>query len=115
MVLIIRERATLEQVEQMLQTLRIYIKIVVDIERGILAGGSEMHVDCEDALLDDGSRQQDIWGANWYPFTQEIAYDSLINLRPRQNRSMEIQNPDIRERVYQITIQLIGDYEPEFR
>ncbi|MHC5747382.1 MAG: DUF5674 family protein [Nostoc sp.] len=41
MVLIIRERATLEQVELMLQTLRVYIKVAVDIERGILAGGGE--------------------------------------------------------------------------
>lgn len=38
----------------------------------------------------DGSRQEAIWGANWNPFTQDIVYESLINIRPRQNRAMEI-------------------------
>jgi hypothetical protein len=32
--LIIKERATLEQIDQMLQTLGLYIKMAVDIERG---------------------------------------------------------------------------------
>ena len=38
----------------------------------------------------DGSRQEAIWGANWNPFTQDIVYESLINIRPRQNRALEI-------------------------
>jgi hypothetical protein len=108
LVLIIKERATLEQVEQMLQTLGLYIKIAVDIERGILAGGGEKHAYCEAALLEDGSRQRDIWGADWIPFNQSIAYESIIN-----NRSMIIQNPEIRERVKKIAQELIGGYEPE--
>ena len=103
MVIIIKERGTLEQVEQMLQTLRIYIKVTVDIERGILAGGGEKHALCEAALLEDGSKQRDIWGADWTPFDQSIAYESIINIRPSQNnRSMIIQNIVIQERVKQI-------------
>ncbi|MBN3909055.1 MAG: hypothetical protein HWQ35_21615 [Nostoc sp. NMS1] len=114
MVLIIKERATLEQFEQMLQTLGLYIKIAIDIERGILAGGGEKHAYCEAALLEDGSRQRDIWGADWIPFNQSIAYESIINIRPSQNnRSMIIQNPEIRERVKKIAQELIGGYEPE--
>lgn len=46
MIVIIRKHATLEQVEQMLETLRVYIKVAVDIERGILAGGGEKHAWC---------------------------------------------------------------------
>ncbi|MFB2923395.1 DUF5674 family protein [Aerosakkonema funiforme] len=43
------------------------------------------------------------------PITQEVGYESLINIRPRQNnRSMEIQDPVIRERVAQIVQQLLG-------
>lgn len=116
MILIITERATLQQVEQMLQTLELYIKVAVDIERGILAGGGEKHAFCEAALLEDGSRQRDIWGADWIPFNQSIAYESIINIRPSQNnRSMLIQDPAIRERVRKITQELIGGYEPEIR
>jgi len=116
LVLIIKERATLEQVEQMLQTLGLYIKIAVDIKREILAGGGEKHAYCEAALLEDGSRQLDIWGADWTPFDQSIAYESIINIRPSQNnRSMLIQDTAIKERVKQIAQELIGGYEPEFR
>ncbi len=112
----IRARATLEQVELMLQNLRVYIKVAVDIEKGILAGGGQKHAFCEAALLEDGSRQRDIWGADWTPFDQSIAYESIINIRPSQNnRSMLIQDPAIRERVKKITQELIGGYEPEFR
>lgn len=110
MIYLIEERATKEQIEDMLETLSSYIKLAVDIERGILAGGGEMHADCESVLLQHGSKQVDIWGADWYLLTQEIGYESLINIRPRQNnRSMEIQDPVIRERVAQIVQKLLGE------
>jgi hypothetical protein len=116
LVLIIKQRATLEEFHQMLQTLELYIKIAVDIERGILAGGGEKHAFCEAALLEDCSRQRDIWGADWTHFDQSIAYESIINIRPSQNnRSMLIQDPEIKERVKQIAQKLIGGYEPEIR
>jgi len=116
LILIIQEPATPKQIEQMLQTLELYIKIAVDIEQGILAGGGEKHAECELALLANGSHQKDLWGADWMPYTQTMAYESIINIRPSQNnRSMIIQDPTIRERVTQITQRLIGGYEPELR
>ncbi|MFL9458511.1 MULTISPECIES: DUF5674 family protein [Nostocales] len=90
MILIIRTRATPEQMEQMLEELKFYIKLAVDIDRCILAGGADMHYFCEQALLEDGRSQQNIWGAGFMPTSQKITYDSLINIRPRQNRSMEV-------------------------
>jgi len=38
----------------------VYIKVAVDIDRRILAGGSYLHADREAELLDDGSRQETI-------------------------------------------------------
>jgi hypothetical protein len=109
MIYLIQERGTKEQLEQMLETLGDYIKLAVDIERKILAGGGELHADCEAVLLENGSKQVDIWGADWYPMTQEVGYESLINIRPRQNnRSMEIQDSAIRERVADIVQNLLG-------
>lgn len=61
MIYIIRDKVTSEQVKEMLEMLKAYIKLAVDIERGILAGGGAMHADCESILLDDGSRQEFIW------------------------------------------------------
>ena len=109
MINLIQERATKEQLEEMLEILSNYIKLAVDIEQGILAGGGELHADCEAVLLENGSKQVDIGGADWYPLTQEVGYESLINIRPRQNnRSMEIQDPMIRQQVAQIVQQLLG-------
>ncbi len=109
MIHIIRTHATRQQVDEMLETLGTYIKLAVDIERGILAGGGALHADCESALLEDGSRQEDIWGADWNPASQQVTYESLINIRPRQgNRSLEIEDAAIRERVAEITRQLLG-------
>ena len=91
MIHLIRKRATKQQLEEMLQTLVVYIKLAVDIKRDMIAGGGELHADCEEVLLADGSLQEDIWGADWYPLTQFVTYESFINIRPRQNnRSMEI-------------------------
>jgi hypothetical protein len=110
MIYIIREHATPQQIQDMLQPLKTYIKLAVDIERKILAGGGTLHADCEAALLEDGSKQANIWGADWNPASQQVIYESLINIRPRQNnRSMEILDPKIREQVARITRRLLGE------
>ena len=102
MILLLRERATPEQLELMLQQHKFYIRTAVDIERRVLVGGGGLHADCEEKLLDDGSRQQDIWAASFMPISGKIIYESMVNLRPRQNRSMELLDPKIRERVAQL-------------
>ncbi len=109
MILIIRQRATRKQLEEMLQEWGVFIKIAVDIEREILAGGSNKHYQCEQELLEDGSRQRDIWGSDWNPYEQTIFFESIINIRPSENnRNMEIQSKEIRNRVTEITVRLLG-------
>ncbi len=80
-----------------------FVKAVVDIERGIISIGGELHSDEESMLLDDGSRQEDLWGINIYPALPEdkrVEFDSMINIRPKQNnRSRGIDRPEIRERI----------------
>jgi len=92
------------------------VKYVVDVERGVIGLGGEMQADAEQLLLEDGSRQADLWGANYYPGRGReggIEYTSLINIRPAAgNRSMEIQDPALRERVRNLTWALVGEGEP---
>jgi hypothetical protein len=91
------------------------VKYVIDVERGVAAVGGEMHADAEQVLLDDGSRQEDLWGANYYPGRGKegcVELTSLINIRPAQgNRSMEIQDPALRARVRELTHALVGEGE----
>jgi hypothetical protein len=92
------------------------VKYVVDIERRVAAVGGELHSDAEQLLLESGSRQADLWGANYWPGRGAdtcIEYTSLINIRPAQgNRVMLILDPVIRDRVRDITFALIGEGEP---
>ena len=105
---IIRQPPTEQEIREMLEELTTYIKLVVDVERDILAGGGEYHADCEEVLLEDGSRQEDIWGADWYPESKTVEFIALINIRPRQdNRSMEIEDPKLRGKIETIIRRLL--------
>jgi len=92
------------------------VKFVVDVERRVAAVGGELHADEEALLLENGSRQEHLWGANYYPGRGEeacIEYTSLINIRPAQgNRSMMIGDPAVRARVREIAMALVGRGEP---
>jgi hypothetical protein len=92
------------------------VKYVIDVERGVAAVGGEMHADAEQLLLEAGSRQADLWGANYYPGRGRegcIEYTSLINIRPSLgNRSMELESPALRERVRELTFRILGEGEP---
>jgi len=97
---LIKTKATRQQIEEMLSTLKTYIKLAVDIERRLLAGGGELHADCEALLIADGSKQENIWGANWIPSEEKLTYEAMLNVAPRRNnRSMEIQDQRIRHKV----------------
>ncbi len=110
MKLLITDIVTSEQIQMMRECYISMIKIVVDIRRGILAGGGEMHSDCEQMLLENASEQNDLWGANWYPDDQRLEYEALINIRPTHgNRSISIQSQEIREAVKKVTLRLLGD------
>jgi hypothetical protein len=87
------------------------VKAVVDLEKKIMAIGEEMHVDGEQLLLDNGSRQEDLWGINLYPDVLDdnfIEFDSMINIRPRQNnRSRSVEDDNIRQRIKEVVSQLV--------
>lgn len=88
------------------------VKYVVDLERRMAAIGGQLHADAEAVLLESGSRQTDLWGANYYPDRSAeecIEYTSLINIRPAQsNPGMEIADSGIRDDVRALTFELIG-------
>ncbi len=88
------------------------VKLVIDVERKRVAVGGELHADAEAILLEAGSRQVDVWGANYYPGLgpdQCLEYTALINIRPAQgNRSMEVQDPATRERIAVLVRALVG-------
>ncbi|MGH9853893.1 MAG: DUF5674 family protein [Blastocatellia bacterium] len=110
MIHLLESTPTPQQLAEMLEELEDYVKLAVDIEQGVAAGGGALHADCEAALLANGSRQQNIWGADWIPQIREVRYESFINIRPRQNNpAMTILDPAIRSRVEEIVRRLFEE------
>lgn len=107
-VLIITEPATDNQIEKMSYPFGRYIKVVVDIEKEILAGGAEMHVDEEQLLLEYGSQQRNLWGGGVDLESRKIDYNSMINQRPNQgNPSREVSNSEIRDKMDEVIKRLL--------
>ena len=109
MIRLLTERASASDIQDMLERYEDMIKIVIDLRRHVLSSAGDMHADCESVLLQDGSEQEDLWGANRYPEEHRIEYESLINLRPRLgNRSVLIQDENLRKQRATVTLEILG-------
>ena len=88
-----------------------FVKAVVDVDRGVMAVGGELHADQESLLLDEGSRQEDLWGINLYPEGADeswIEFDSMVNIRPTQgNQSRDVEDENVRSRIIHLVNQLV--------
>ncbi|MBI1761196.1 MAG: hypothetical protein HYR56_07140 [Acidobacteria bacterium] len=62
MIYVLYSPASRQQIKDMLEAGTNTVKVVVDIRLGILAGGGELHCDCETTLLAEGCQQEDLWG-----------------------------------------------------
>jgi hypothetical protein len=87
------------------------VKASVDVVRGLMAIGGELHSDDEALLLDDGSKQADVWGINIYPDESGdswIEFDSMINVRPAQgNRSRGVDDAAIQASIRRVVNALV--------
>ncbi len=108
MIIILTKKATAGQLKKMGYEYGNYIKVVVDIEKKILAGGAAMHYDEEKLLLEYGCKQENLWGGGIDLETGEITYDSMINIRPNQgNNKREIESEEIRNKLKRIVEELM--------
>jgi hypothetical protein len=109
---IVRKILTLDELKQMAaDTFGNMVKAVIDVDRELIAVDAELHSDLEALLLEDGSKQKNIWGINLYPEIQSddfVEFDSMINMRPSQgNRSRGVENEEIRKKIIKIVAKRI--------
>jgi len=109
---IIKEKITLDELKEIAkENFGDMVKGVADIKERVLALGGELHADALEALIENGSEPENIWGMNIYPEKPRqswIEFNSLINIRPTQNNlSMDIQSAEIKKKVGQIIDQLV--------
>ncbi len=110
---IIKERILIAELKDMAEKMfGNFVKGVVDVEKGIMAVDGELHADEQALLLENGSKQENLWGINIYPDKKEgedfIEFDSVINIRPsQQNRTRSCEDPEIRKKILEIANKLI--------
>lgn len=109
---IVRNKIQLEELKKLAKSgFGELVKVVVDVDRKIMAVDGELHADEEALLLEDGSLQRNLWGINLYPEIEAadwIEFDSMINLRPSVgNLSRNVKDPAIRERIITIVNKLV--------
>ncbi|MCG2686051.1 DUF5674 family protein [Candidatus Parcubacteria bacterium] len=109
---IIKKSITLDELNELAQQrFGNLVKVVVDIEKEIMAVDGELHADEEALLLEKGSKQENLWGINLYPElkgTDFIEFDSMINLRPSvKNMTRGIDDPKIRTKIIEIVNKLM--------
>lgn len=102
------ESITIEELQRMAEGMYDdLVKAVIDVENELLVVDAGMHSDEELLLLENGSKQEDLWGINLYPedFGTDdfIEFDSMINIRPAQgNRSRGVEDDEIKEKIIEI-------------
>lgn len=95
---------TKEEIEKLKEQFNSYIKTVIDLKRKICSAGMDRHFEGETTLLEQGSKQFNIWGGGVDVDTKVIDFNSFINIRPNDNNlSNEIQNPNLRREYEELT------------
>lgn len=109
-ILKINNPPTTDELEKLTEEFGEYIKLVADIDKEILYGGSRLHADIEKILIDSGSLQKDVWGGGVDLKFKTIECSAVANIRSDLNPSTEILDPIIREKF----INIVKKYFPEF-
>ncbi len=80
------------------------VKAVVDIDKELLGIDAELHADIEELFIENGSKQENLWGINLYPEEEDfIEFDSLINIRPRQNnKTRGVNDENTRKKIVEV-------------
>lgn len=84
-----------------------FVKADVDVARKIMIVDMAMHYDGEAHLLENGSKQKDLWGINLHPedygTDDFVEFDSMINIRPSGgNPSRDVLDKGIRQQIRDI-------------
>jgi len=111
--MILVKKIDLEKLKEMSK--RMYeplVKAVVDVNTREIVIDADLHSDEEAFFLENGSKQGDLWGINFWPekygTDQFVEFDSIINIRPRQNnRTRSVQNAETRALILDIVNEVV--------
>lgn len=104
MIIVLDRKITPEEFENAKEVYPDYIKTVVDTEKSVMAVGGEFHIDCEEALISQGSKLENLYGGGYRVSTKEVEYIAMSNFKPVLNKiTYEVMDHEIRKKIYSLT------------
>lgn len=95
---------SLDEIKKLQHEFDVYIKTVIDIQKKVCSAGMNRHFEGERILLNNGSKQSNIWGGGIDLETKEIDFNSFINIRPNDNNTKnDIQSEQVRNKYKKLT------------
>jgi hypothetical protein len=110
---IIKDKILFSELDQMARSgFGQMVKGVVDLGQQTIALNGELHADLETLLLEQGGKQEDLWGINIWPAksgSDFVEFDSMINLRPSQNNfSRSVEDQAIRAKILALVNKIVS-------
>lgn len=102
MIVVLTGKASKSDIKKASEEFKDFIKIVIDIEKGILAAGGKLHADAEKMLIEMGSKNADLWGGGFDLKNDTFDTQAMINIRSGTNDNMEILDIRIRQKFLKI-------------
>lgn len=89
-----------------------YIKITADLKNEIVVIGGEYHADAEKILVEKfDSKRSEVWGGGYNITTKSFEVNAMLNLKPTINDSLDILNPETRERFLEVVKNKLGNIQ----
>jgi len=110
---IVKDQLPISELQEMAKNMHgDFVKVIIDIEKEIMAIDAPMHSDLLEFLIkEENSEPKNLWGINIHPDKKDndfIEFDSMMNFKPGfGNRTMGIESEEIRNKIIDIINKLV--------
>ena len=105
MLFLLSRTPTMEEFQKACEEFGDYVKFDLDLESEWFTLGGNLHADGEKLLLENGSKQENIWGGGYDLTTGQFDCNSMINTR-QGNPSQEILDLATRESFFKLCLKI---------
>jgi hypothetical protein len=109
-IVLVKNTLSLADFQKACKDYQSYLKITIDIEQEAIALGGEYHADAEKVLLENGSRQENIWGGGVNLETGQYETIAMVNLRAGRNNSTDILDARARDKFLKLAQKILQAY-----
>lgn len=111
--IIVKERINITEIREMAEKMfGSLVKVMVDVEKEIMAVDALLHADLMELLIgEEESESKNLWGINIHPDKvgeDFIEFDSMMNLKPALgNKTRGVEDENIRKKIIEIINKLV--------